>query len=136
MEKEIFIVHETGYLDEMNHIDSVFDSFEKAEAYTKRYKENSKFSIMKKVVNPVYNTNKEASPYYVQFRRDEFKPTEAELMDYSLEDEDAANSQFYISREEGTNKLDEFEQYVFAASLEEAVALVRKNRDDVLAKEN
>lgn len=72
--KKIFIVHDPGDLEPIEFLDAIFDSFEEAEAFTKRFKENSEFSITEKTVNPVYRTSKEVSPYYVKFDRDEFEP--------------------------------------------------------------
>lgn len=133
--KKVFLVYYTDFIDEMELIEGIFDNYDDAAAFTKRFKENSRFEISERPLNPIYETNKTQSPYYVRFLIGSSEPIDAYIADYSEGVESAMTSEFIPGRYSKSNDLFDFSQYLFADNLEDAIDKVRENRDKFVASQ-
>ena len=130
--KKVFMVHFPDSLEEVEFIQGVFDNLEDAEAFSKRFKENNEFQITEKQLNPVYSSNKKLSPFDIRFIEDDFEPEDTFIADFLIGLDDEGIDEIKVYFKEGTDKPYSFQQTVYASNLEEATAIVRKNRDDFL----
>lgn len=131
--KKVFLVYSPEFAEFMEYIDAIFDDYDDAVAFTKRFKENSEFEISERILNPIYETSKDQSPYYVRFLRGESEPIDACLVDLPRIIEAAKVNEIVLERYSENDESFNFSQYLFATNLDEAIAQVRENRDEFIA---
>jgi len=118
---------------EIDDIEAVFDSREKAEGYNKRYKTDSRFEIMERVFDPNYESDLTKDPYRVTLHHDHREPIWVNLH-HHLNDIQAAKEERYEIDGTLYSNYDApiFRILLFAESEEAALRRALEIRDDVV----
>jgi hypothetical protein len=119
---------------EIDGVQALFDSREKAKAYLHRFKTyREEMEIMEIPLNPKYIVNKLADPYCVSFKGKEKNAFYCEIYD-DIDDAAKAEKESYeLTFFPGNMYNAMIEIMLFAASEEEAIAKGIKKRDEVIA---
>jgi|GEM_PF-1173707 len=130
--KFYFIIPDDG--SELDDIEAIFDSREKAETYNKRYKTDSGFEIMERVFDPHYETDHTRDPYRVTIDDNSEHAIWVTLHHHLADIEGAKNEHYEIDNTMYSNyEIPILRILLFAESEEAALKRAFEIRDKVVA---
>lgn len=129
--KLYFIIPDDG--SELDDIEAIFDSRQKAEAYNKRYKTDSGFEIMERVFDPRYETDHTRDPYRVTIDDNSEHAVWVTPHHHLADIESAKNEHFEIDNTMYSNyELPILRILLFAESKEAALKRALEIRDELI----